>query len=125
MSDPCSLFFYVEDPAASAAFYADLLGKPPIETHPDFVMFVLDSHMALGFWRKSDVDPAPLHTGGGMELAFKVDTPEEVIARHKDWESRGLRFVQSPTQMDFGFTCVALDPDGHRLRVYAMTEPCA
>ncbi len=122
MSDPCSLFFYVANPAASAAFYSDLLGKAPVESHPNFVMFILDSHIALGFWKKDDVCPAPLHTGGGMELAFKVNTPDDVKARYKEWDARGLTFIQPPTQMDFGFTCVALDPDGHRLRVYAMTE---
>jgi hypothetical protein len=27
--------------------------------------------------------------------------------------------VQSPIAMDFGFTFTAVDPDGHRLRVFA------
>ena len=27
--------------------------------------------------------------------------------------------ICAPTAMDFGFTFVALDPDGHRLRVFA------
>jgi hypothetical protein len=27
--------------------------------------------------------------------------------------------AQTPTEMDFGTTFVALDPDGHRLRVFA------
>jgi predicted enzyme related to lactoylglutathione lyase len=27
--------------------------------------------------------------------------------------------AQPPTRMDFGFTFLALDPDGHRLRVFA------
>jgi hypothetical protein len=28
-----------------------------------------------------------------------------------------------PTKMDFGTTFVALDPDGHRLRVFAPAAP--
>jgi predicted enzyme related to lactoylglutathione lyase len=34
------------------------------------------------------------------------------------WQSFGARIAQPPTRMDFGFTGVALDPDGHRLRVF-------
>lgn len=32
---------------------------------------------------------------------------------------RGLSIAQAPVAMDFGMTFVALDPDGHRLRVFA------
>jgi len=35
------------------------------------------------------------------------------------WTKRGLAIAQEPTKMNFGFTFTALDPDGHRLRVYA------
>ena len=38
---------------------------------------------------------------------------------HADWSARGLTIAQAPTAMDFGFTFVALDPDGHRLRGFA------
>jgi predicted enzyme related to lactoylglutathione lyase len=30
-----------------------------------------------------------------------------------------MKIVQPPTRMEFGYTCTALDPDGHRLRVFA------
>ena len=39
-----------------------------------------------------------------------------------DWRAQGLRILQSITDMDFGRTFVALDPDGHRLRAYVRTE---
>jgi predicted enzyme related to lactoylglutathione lyase len=38
---------------------------------------------------------------------------------HADWRERGLKVAQPPTDMEFGRTFVALDPDGHRLRVFA------
>ena len=38
---------------------------------------------------------------------------------HADWDAKGLRIAQAPTDLDFGHTFVALDPDGHRLRVFA------
>jgi hypothetical protein len=38
---------------------------------------------------------------------------------HRSWAARGLSIIQSPVAMDFGYTFVALDPDAHRLRVFA------
>ena len=35
-----------------------------------------------------------------------------------EWLARGLTLIQAPTRMEFGYTCMALDPDGHRLRLY-------
>ncbi len=35
---------------------------------------------------------------------------------------RGLTIAQAPSDMDFGRTFVALDPDGHRLRVYWLSD---
>jgi predicted enzyme related to lactoylglutathione lyase len=42
-----------------------------------------------------------------------------VEATHADWTRRGLRIAQVPTRMGFGTTFVAVDPEGHRLRVFA------
>ena len=42
---------------------------------------------------------------------------------HEAWSQRGLRIAQAPVGMDFGHTFVALDPDGHRLRVFAPSGP--
>ena len=49
--------------------------------------------------------------------------PAAVDATHADWKERGLPILQSPTEMDFGRTFVAGDPDGHRLRVFFPTGP--
>ena len=117
MPDLSLVILYVEDPAASAAFYADLLGHGPAEASPSFAMFALPSGTGLGLWSRRAVEPAATAaTGGGSELAF---TAEDVDAVHADWAARGLPIAQAPTDMDFGRTFVALDPDGHRLRVFA------
>ena len=71
----------------------------------------------MGLWSRHAVEPAAAAAaGGGSELAF---TAEDVDAVHADWAARGLPIAQEPTDMDFGRTFVALDPDGHRLRVFA------
>lgn len=110
------VILYVDNPTASAAFYEDLLGRPPLEASPTFAMFGLPSGAGIGLWSRHTVEPAPIGSVGTSELAF---TTGDVDALHADWAGRGLPIAQPPTAMDFGRTFVALDPDGHRLRVFA------
>ncbi|KRC78537.1 Glyoxalase-like domain protein [compost metagenome] len=119
MSDTNFVIFYVEKPEASAAFYSALLQRPPLQSSPTFAMFALDSGLMLGLWSRYAVEPAAAGRGGASELAFTVADADAVNQRHVDWSLRGLPILQAPTGMDFGHTFVALDPDGHRLRVFA------
>jgi catechol 2,3-dioxygenase-like lactoylglutathione lyase family enzyme len=119
-TDPNMILLYVQNPAASAAFYADLLGRPPVDSSPNFAVFALNSGIMLGLWAKHDAQPTPTASGGGGELGFNLPSDEEVRARHADWSRRGLKIIQTPVKMDFGFTFTAADPDGHRLRVFAL-----
>ncbi len=120
MADPNFIILYVDNPAASANFYADLLGKPPVESSPTFAMFALPSGVMFGLWSSHTVEPAAATTlGGGSEVAFAVGSKDEVNSLYDAWTGRGLRVAQKPIDMDFGHTFVALDPDGHRLRVFA------
>ena len=118
MADPNFIVLYVESPQASAAFYANLLGKPPVESSLTFSMFALASGVMLGLWARANVEPAA-SAPGGSELAIAVRDDASVTGMHADWSKRGLRIEQAPVHLDFGFTFVALDPDGHRLRVFA------
>jgi predicted enzyme related to lactoylglutathione lyase len=112
------VLLYVENPPASAAFYADLLGRPAIETSPTFAMLPLSDGVMLGLWSRKTVEPAAVAQTGGSEVAFTVDDAAAVKAMFTDWKRRGLNIIQQPVQMDFGYTFVATDPDGHRLRVF-------
>jgi catechol 2,3-dioxygenase-like lactoylglutathione lyase family enzyme len=123
MTDPNFVILYVKDPSASAAFYADVLGRAPVEASPTFVMFALSSGLMLGLWLRDNVAPAATASPGGTELAITVGDADAVRATHADWSRRQLKIAQPPTAMDFGFTFVALDPDGHRLRVFAPAAP--
>jgi catechol 2,3-dioxygenase-like lactoylglutathione lyase family enzyme len=123
MTDPNFVILYVKDPSASAAFYADVLGRTPVEASPTFVMFSLSSGVMLGLWLRDNVAPAADAAAGGGELAITVADADAVRATHADWSRRKLPIAQPPTAMDFGFTFVALDPDGHRLRVFAPATP--
>jgi catechol 2,3-dioxygenase-like lactoylglutathione lyase family enzyme len=119
MFNPNFVLLYVDDPTASAAFYTAILGHAPIEASPTFAMFALPSGVLLGLWSKHTVEPAAPPSFGGSELAFTVDDNHAVRTKYAEWCARGLPIAQPPTDLDFGYTFVALDPDGHRLRVFA------
>lgn len=119
MPDLSLIILYVDSPAASAAFYAGLLGQEPGEASPTFAMFTLPSGVGLGLWSRHAVEPAATAPAGGGEIAFMA---EDVDAMHADWSARGLVIAQTPVDLDFGRTFVALDPDNHRLRVFALAR---
>jgi catechol 2,3-dioxygenase-like lactoylglutathione lyase family enzyme len=112
------ILVYVDDIAASEAFYASILGRPAVESSPTFAMLPAAPGLMLGLWKRDGVKPAASEAGGG-EIAFPVENPAEVDATFAEWRGRGVRIALEPTQMDFGYTFVALDPDGQRLRVFA------
>jgi catechol 2,3-dioxygenase-like lactoylglutathione lyase family enzyme len=114
---PDFMLLYVNDPAASARFYGDLLGSEPLESSPGFAMFALRPGMMLGLWKKDEVAPAA-NRPGGFEMGLPVDSDAEVDRLAGDWAARGVTIAQPPENMEFGRTFTALDPDGHRLRVY-------
>ena len=118
MSDPNFVILYVDSAQSSAKFYTELLGRAPVDSSPTFAMFKLDSGVLFGLWSKGGVEP-PAKMAGGSELAFTVDTAQAVDATHAEWRKRGIAIAQAPTDTDFGRTFVGLDPDGHRLRVFA------
>ena len=107
----------VADPAASAQFYTGLLGLEPVENSPSFVLYVLPNGIKLGLWIAGEIDPAP-RPAGGVEITFSQATKDDVRATHAEWQGKA-KIIQQPTAMDFGFTFVAEDPDGHRLRVFS------
>jgi predicted enzyme related to lactoylglutathione lyase len=119
MPQPSFVILYVASPAASAEFYAALLGRPPLEASPTFVMFAFAEGVMLGLWVRSEVAPAVSAAPGGSEIAF---TAPDVDAVYADWRRRGIRIAQAPEDMDFGRSFTALDPDGHRLRVFKPRE---
>jgi catechol 2,3-dioxygenase-like lactoylglutathione lyase family enzyme len=112
------IILYVENVPASVAFYQGLLAAKPVEASPNFAMFALPNGTMLSMWAGHDVQPKPKAAGGGCELGFTAGDKPSVDATFKDWSGRGYAIAQAPVQMDFGYTFTALDPDGHRLRVF-------
>jgi len=118
MFSPDYALLYVEDPIASAAFYAGLLGQQPVDTAPTFSLFMLENGLKFGLWARKSVLPLALGAGGGSELCIRVEDRAEVDRLHGQWAEQGVAIAQRPVALDFGYTFVALDRDGHRLRVF-------
>jgi predicted enzyme related to lactoylglutathione lyase len=125
MSHPNFALLYVDDALISARFYADILEIEPVEAQAAFALFVLRSGLKLGLWAKSDVLPAVTAPSGSSELAIALKSEQEFEHLYQNWQARGVVIAQVPTSMDFGLTFVALDPNGHRLRVFVPAEALA
>ncbi|MBY5336155.1 drug:proton antiporter [Rhizobium leguminosarum] len=122
MIDSNSILLFVTDAPKSTSFYTRLLGQDPVEASSTFAMFILPSGLALGLWGKTGVEPAPAAMGGGCDLGFKVATADMVDTLHAEWQGKGATILLPPTNLYFGRTFVAADPDRHRLRVYNVAE---
>ncbi|MDC7831180.1 MULTISPECIES: VOC family protein [Pseudomonas] len=115
-----SLMFYVADVRTSRDFYAKLLDLTPVEDGPGFALFVLPSGLALGLWAREAVVPA-VGTGSATgELGFKVASMSAVDELYDRWRTQGAEELSPPTNLPFGRSFVVLDPDGNRLRGYAV-----
>jgi predicted enzyme related to lactoylglutathione lyase len=119
MPDFNFLLLHVADHAASASLYSELLDIPIVEQKSDIAILPLREGVMLGLWSVDTVEPESSGRSGASEIAFAVADSAAVESTHSDWKRLGLTIAQAPTRMSFGTTFVALDPDGHRLRVFA------
>ncbi len=117
--EPTYTILYVDDVPRSVAFYREIFGIEPVQNLPTYGMFVQTPGRAWGLWQRDQVTPAVTEPAGGAEYCLPVTSREEIDALAAAWRERGIPIIQEPTEMDFGYTFVALDPDGHRLRPMA------
>ncbi|MDC0744763.1 VOC family protein [Polyangium mundeleinium] len=115
------LLLAVRDPLKSAELYSKLLESEPVEQGKTFVLYVLPTGLKIGLWCADEVEPAP-KPAGGVEISFSEPSKDAVRATYAAWTQLGLKVVQEPTDMDFGFTFVVEDPDGHRLRPFVLAR---
>ncbi len=122
MPDPNFVILYVADPRRSVAFWSEILGHDPIEVADTFAMLPLTGGVMLGLWSHRTLAPAAGAAPGGSEIAITVADAAAVDATHAAWVAKGVPVLLPPTDLDFGRSFVAADPDGHRLRVMALAE---
>jgi len=119
MFKPNSVILYVDDVDLSTTFYSNILGEGPIEAFPGFSVFSLKDGFILGLQTKHDIEPKPQPAFGGFELCLSDISKEEVDSIYKKFVDQKIPMELTPTMLDFGYTFVALDPDGHRIRLCA------
>ena len=117
MNVPNPVLLYVEDPLQGAAFCERLLGTSPATVFPTYAAFAFENGLHLGLWSTQARDFVSSGTGHRSELAFMVDDEDEVRALRDAWQASGVEIGQDLATAVFGLTFVALDPDGHRIRV--------
>lgn len=117
MLTPNLLLFYVENPLNSAEFYEMIFRLKPVALFPTYAAFTFDNGLTFSLWSVHAKDFLSGGIGHRAELSFMVadeDTVQDLRAR---WGSLGVEIEQDLHEAVFGLTFVALDPDGHRIRV--------
>lgn len=114
------VLLFVKSPEESGKFYSKILNLTPVEQSPTFVLFALPNGMQLGLWSNKTARPLVNAPGGGSEICFSEENVDEVYAK---WIKLGIPMALPPTKMDgMEKTFVALDPDGHRIRIFRLEE---
>ncbi len=116
---PNSIIFYVSDVEASTEFYRTVLGAEPVATFEGFAVFAFSDTVTLGLQAADQIDPKAEPHIGGSELSLSNADRDTVDRLYADWTAWKIPMALEPTELAFGYTFVATDPDGHRLRVCA------
>lgn len=116
---PNTVILYVADVDASTDFYRKVLGADPLETFEGFAVFGLHDSVALGLQARDLIDPKAQPHVGGTELSLSDVDRDTVDRLYAQWRDLGIQMALEPTELAFGYTFVATDLDGHRLRVCA------
>lgn len=122
MQAPNLVLFYVRDPLESATFYQKLFGQEPSAVFPTYVAFAFPNGFTFSLWSTSAKNFLSRGTGNTSELAFIVSGDEEVRQVREQWGKLDVPIEQDLEHAVFGLTFVALDPDGHRIRVCGPDE---
>ena len=115
------LLLAVANPRKSAELYSKILAAEPVDTSDTFVLFVLPNGLKIGLWLKDEMLP-PTGKPDGIDISFSEPDRAAVNATFAAWKPLGLKVLQEPVDMDFGFTFTVADPDGHRLRVFSLAN---
>ncbi|MBI5447252.1 MAG: VOC family protein [Gammaproteobacteria bacterium] len=117
MLNPNLILFYVKNPSESASFYEKIFEQQPVAAFPNYVAFTFPNGFTFSLWSTQAKNFVSAGTGNRSELAFMVSDENEVRRLRKHWGEWGVIIEQDLHEAVFGLTFVALDPDGHRIRV--------
>ncbi|KFE35742.1 VOC family protein [Thioclava atlantica] len=122
MPAPNLILLYVDNPEVSATFYETLFDQAPANVFPTYAAFAFENGLNVGLWSTKSKDFVSGGSGHRSEMSFMVQDDDQVRALHDRWREKGIPIEQDLHEAVFGLTFVALDPDGHRIRVCTPDE---
>lgn len=117
MINPNLVLFYVKNPLESASFYEKVFEQRPVAALPSYVAFTFSNGFTFSLWSIEAKDFVSSGSGSRAELAIMVPDDTEVRRLRDLWGKLEVTIEQDLHEAVFGLTFVALDPDGHRIRV--------
>ncbi|MBU2896674.1 VOC family protein [Vibrio hepatarius] len=114
-----SVVLYVKDIEVSQRFYTQVLGCESTILSPTFVAINFANNITVTLKQNTDLTPVSSITGGGSELSVVVSDSIKLQQLYQSWKGQLVEFAQHPIQLSFGVNFVAIDPDGHRIRVFS------
>lgn len=114
-----SIVLYVEDVQSSMAFYAKAFSCEPKLLSPTFAALDFASNVKITLKQTDALSPASAVKGGGTELSIPVTDRDAFNALFDNWTKQGIEFCQEREESVYGVNFVAVDPDGHRIRVFS------
>ena len=114
-----SVVLYVKNIEVSQQFYTQVLGCDSQVLSPTFVAINFANNITVTLKQNTDLTPVSSITGGGSELSIVVADSTKLQQLYQSWKGHLVEFAQDPIQLLFGINFVALDPDGHRIRVFS------
>jgi catechol 2,3-dioxygenase-like lactoylglutathione lyase family enzyme len=117
MLTPNLLLFYVQNPMESAIFYEKIFKIKPVASFQTYVAFSFANGFTFSLWSTHAMNFVSGGQGHRSELAFMVPNEDQVCTLRNAWREFGVQIEQDLHEAVFELTFVALDPDGHRIRV--------
>ena len=118
--EPNAVVLYANNLPLTSNFYKELLGITPEEASPTFHSFQLSNGMSLALKALHSVEPPAAGNNGHGELAFTVENYNTVDALFLAWQAKAIDIISPPNKVPYGYTFLAADPDGNRLRIVAL-----
>lgn len=109
------VILFVDRPEVSSHFYRQVFNRDPVESSSTFVMFALPNGVNLGLWSRHTAQPLASAAAGSSEIAL---VEKHVDDLYDAWKRSGITLIQEPITNEAGRNFVAVDPDGHRIRVF-------
>lgn len=114
-----SIVLYVEDVQRSMAFYAKAFNCEPQLLSPTFAALHFANNVKITLKQIDALTPVSTVKGGGTELSIPVTDREMLDSLFDKWSQQGVEFAQEREESVYGINFVAVDPDGHRIRIFS------